>query len=68
MPGHIQGNFSVEHDREEKVYLVQSLPSPIRETTISPKPGNLFLNLKLPRAAELVLLLGFMLFPKRNEF
>lgn len=42
----------------KKVNLMQAPPSPRREKKVNPKPDNQFLNLKLDRAPELVLLLG----------
>lgn len=54
LPGHNQGKLSIEHNREERVKLVQVPP---RGGNINPK-ANQFLNLKLARVAELLLLWG----------
>lgn len=52
LPGHNQGKLSIEHNREERVKLVQAPP---RGRNINPNAANQFLNLKLARGAELLL-------------
>lgn len=57
-PGYIQGKFSIEHNREEKSKFNASSSFSKKRKKVNPKPDNQFLNLKLDRAPELVLLLG----------